>query len=155
MLFTGPQVAQLVGMSYAKLAFYARSGLLVPSVNGAAGAHRRYVFADVVAAYVLAILKPGVGAARGRDQALARLAKCIQHLGSRALSRPGASLPPLFLDESLERPEDERDPDPRTGGALIVVVDVDAAAREMRARASPARRATSKIMLTQSPRRAG
>ena len=54
--FRGPQVCKLVGISYRQLDYWARTGLVVPSIRGAAGSgsQRLYSFKDIL---VLKIVK--------------------------------------------------------------------------------------------------
>ncbi len=48
--FRGPQVCQIVGITYRQLDYWARTGLLVPSITSAkgSGTQRRYSYRDVV-----------------------------------------------------------------------------------------------------------
>ncbi len=48
--FRGPQVCEIVGITYRQLDYWARTGLLVPSITAArgSGSQRRYSYRDVV-----------------------------------------------------------------------------------------------------------
>lgn len=48
--FRGPQVCEIVGITYRQLDYWARTGLLVPSITRAkgSGSQRRYSYRDVV-----------------------------------------------------------------------------------------------------------
>lgn len=48
--FRGPQVCSIVGITYRQLDYWARSGLLVPSISEAkgSGTQRRYAYRDVL-----------------------------------------------------------------------------------------------------------
>lgn len=57
--FRSPQVCRLAGISYRQLDYWARTGLLAPSLDVAhgSGSQRRYSKADVVCARIVKVLR--------------------------------------------------------------------------------------------------
>jgi DNA-binding transcriptional MerR regulator len=67
--FRGPQVCALVGISYRQLDYWARTGLLTPSISDArgSGTQRRYSYHDVVELKVIKqLIDAGVSLQRAR-----------------------------------------------------------------------------------------
>ena len=68
--FSGPQVCALVGITYRQLDYWARTGLLTPSIASAngSGTKRRYAYHDVVEIKVIKqLLDAGVSLNRARQ----------------------------------------------------------------------------------------
>ena len=68
--FSGPQVCALVGITYRQLDYWARTGLLVPSIAQAkgSGTKRRYSYHDVLELKVIKqLLDAGVSLQRARQ----------------------------------------------------------------------------------------
>lgn len=68
--FRGPTACALVGITYRQLDYWARTGLVVPSVQVAegSGSHRLYAFSDVVELRIIKrLLDAGVSLQRIRD----------------------------------------------------------------------------------------
>jgi DNA-binding transcriptional MerR regulator len=68
--FRGPTVCRLVGITYRQLDYWARTGLVTPSVRTAAGSgsQRRYSFGDVVELRIIKrLLDAGVSLQRIRE----------------------------------------------------------------------------------------
>ncbi|MEI8049982.1 MAG: MerR family transcriptional regulator [Actinomycetes bacterium] len=78
--FSGPQVCTLVGISYRQLDYWARTGLLVPSISVArgSGSKRRYSYHDVLEVKVIKqLLDADVSLKRARQAV-----ECLRdHLG--------------------------------------------------------------------------
>jgi DNA-binding transcriptional MerR regulator len=67
--YSGPQVCRLVGITYRQLDYWARTGLLVPSLASAtgSGSKRRYDYTDVLEVKVIkSLLDSGVSLQRAR-----------------------------------------------------------------------------------------
>lgn len=67
--YSGPQVCKIVGITYRQLDYWARTGLLRPSLADAAGSgtQRRYSYRDLVALKVIkSLLDAGVSLQRAR-----------------------------------------------------------------------------------------
>jgi DNA-binding transcriptional MerR regulator len=79
--FGGPQVCRIVGITYRQLDYWARTGLVVPSIEPAhgSGTRRRYAYRDLIALRVIkALLDAGVSLQRAR-----RAIECLREgLGS-------------------------------------------------------------------------
>ncbi|HUY21001.1 MAG TPA: MerR family transcriptional regulator [Acidimicrobiales bacterium] len=74
--FRGPQVCALVGISYRQLDYWARTGLLRPSIADArgSGTQRRYAYTDVVELKVIKqLLDAGISLQRAR-----RAVECLR-----------------------------------------------------------------------------
>jgi DNA-binding transcriptional MerR regulator len=74
--FSGPQVCRLVGITYRQLDYWARTGLLVPSLVSAtgSGSKRRYAYADVLELKVIkSLLDAEVSLQRAR-----RAVECLR-----------------------------------------------------------------------------
>lgn len=97
-VFTGPELARLSGLTYAAVNLYATSGLLTPSVRsaGGSGVHRRYSFADVVAATIAMRLRR----AKCSNESLRAVVRHVQAMGASALLDGGASDIVLLLSDS-------------------------------------------------------
>jgi DNA-binding transcriptional MerR regulator len=68
--FSGPQVCTLVGITYRQLDYWARTGLLTPSIASAkgSGTKRRYSYHDVLEVKVIKqLLDAGVSLQRARQ----------------------------------------------------------------------------------------
>ena len=68
--FSGPQVCTLVGITYRQLDYWARTGLLTPTIASAkgSGSKRRYSYHDVVELKVIKrLLDAGVSLQRARQ----------------------------------------------------------------------------------------
>jgi DNA-binding transcriptional MerR regulator len=68
--FSGPQVCALVGITYRQLDYWARTGLLVPTIAVAkgSGSKRRYSYHDVLELKVIkSLLDAGVSLQRARQ----------------------------------------------------------------------------------------
>ena len=68
--FSGPQVCELVGITYRQLDYWARTGLLVPTIAVAkgSGSKRRYSYHDVLEIKVIKnLLDAGVSLQRARQ----------------------------------------------------------------------------------------
>jgi len=68
--YSGPQVCDLVGITYRQLDYWARTGLLVPSIASAkgSGTKRRYSYHDVLEVKVIKqLLDAGVSLQRARQ----------------------------------------------------------------------------------------
>ncbi len=67
--YSGPQVCRLVGITYRQLDYWARTGLLTPTLAAArgSGSKRRYAYADVLELKVIkSLLDAGVSLQRAR-----------------------------------------------------------------------------------------
>jgi DNA-binding transcriptional MerR regulator len=67
--YSGPQVCRLVGITYRQLDYWARTGLLTPSLASArgSGSKRRYDYTDVLEVKVIkSLLDAGVSLQRAR-----------------------------------------------------------------------------------------
>jgi DNA-binding transcriptional MerR regulator len=67
--FSGPQVCRLVGITYRQLDYWARTGLLTPTLAAAngSGSKRRYDYTDVLEVKVIkSLLDAGVSLKRAR-----------------------------------------------------------------------------------------
>jgi DNA-binding transcriptional MerR regulator len=67
--YSGPQVCRLVGITYRQLDYWARTGLLTPSLQSAkgSGSKRRYDYTDVLELKVIkSLLDAGVSLQRAR-----------------------------------------------------------------------------------------
>jgi DNA-binding transcriptional MerR regulator len=74
--FRGPQVCSLVGITYRQLDYWARTGLLRPSIADArgSGTQRRYAYTDVVELKVIKqLLDAGISLQRAR-----RAVECLR-----------------------------------------------------------------------------
>ena len=88
--FRVPEVCRIVGISYRQLDYWARTGLVTPSVRDAtgSGSQRLYSFQDLVALRVIkSLLDTGV--------ALQRVRKAVEHL--KKIGQPAAGVT-LFSD---------------------------------------------------------
>ena len=68
--YRGPTVCRLVGISYRQLDYWARTGLVTPSVRAAdgSGSHRLYSFGDLVELRIIKrLLDAGISLQRIRD----------------------------------------------------------------------------------------
>ncbi len=68
--YRGPQVCTLVGITYRQLDYWARTGLLTPSITGArgSGTQRRYSYHDVLELKVIKqLLDGGISLQRARQ----------------------------------------------------------------------------------------
>ena len=68
--FSGPAVCRLTGVTYRQLDYWARTGLVTPSITAAhgSGSKRRYSYADVLEVKVIkSLLNAGVALARARQ----------------------------------------------------------------------------------------
>ena len=68
--FRGPQVCAVVGITYRQLDYWARTGLLVPSISDArgSGSQRRYSYGDLVELKVIKqLLDGGISLQRARQ----------------------------------------------------------------------------------------
>jgi DNA-binding transcriptional MerR regulator len=82
--FRGPQVCNLVGITYRQLDYWARTGLMVPSVQEAtgSGSRRRYSYRDVVQLKVIKqLLEAGISLRAAR-----RAVECIRDSNGAELS---------------------------------------------------------------------
>jgi len=67
--YSGPQVCRLVGITYRQLDYWARTGLLTPSLASAkgSGSKRRYAYTDVLELKVIkSLLDSGISLQRAR-----------------------------------------------------------------------------------------
>jgi DNA-binding transcriptional MerR regulator len=74
--FRGPQVCKIVGITYRQLDYWARTGLLTPSITAAqgSGTHRRYSYRDVLELKVIKqLLDAGLSLASAR-----RAVECLR-----------------------------------------------------------------------------
>ena len=78
--FRGPQVCKIVGISYRQLDYWARTGLVVPEVRGAAGSgtQRLYSFRDIL---ILKVIKRLIDAGISLQQ----IRTAIEHLRARGV----------------------------------------------------------------------
>jgi len=68
--FSGPMVCRLTGVTYRQLDYWARTGLVTPSITPAqgSGSKRKYSYSDVLEVKVIkSLLKSGVALARARQ----------------------------------------------------------------------------------------
>ena len=68
--FSGPQVCRLTGVTYRQLDYWARTGLVTPSITPAmgSGSKRKYAYLDVLEVKVIkSLLTSGVSLARARQ----------------------------------------------------------------------------------------
>ena len=68
--FSGPTVCRLTGVTYRQLDYWARTGLVTPSITPAtgSGSKRRYSYSDVLEVKVIkSLLDSGVSLARARQ----------------------------------------------------------------------------------------
>jgi len=81
--YRGPTVCKLVGISYRQLDYWARTGLVTPSVRAAdgSGSHRLYSFGDLVELRIIKrLLDAGIS--------LQRIREAIRYLRSESSGRP-------------------------------------------------------------------
>jgi DNA-binding transcriptional MerR regulator len=81
--YRGPTVCKLVGISYRQLDYWARTGLVTPSVRAAdgSGTHRLYGFTDLVELKIIkSLLDAGVS--------LQRIREAIRYLRKEAAGKP-------------------------------------------------------------------
>jgi DNA-binding transcriptional MerR regulator len=81
--YRGPTVSNLVGISYRQLDYWARTGLVTPSVRPAdgSGSHRLYSFGDLVELRIIKrLLDAGIS--------LQRIREAIRYLRSSSQGRP-------------------------------------------------------------------
>jgi DNA-binding transcriptional MerR regulator len=81
--YRGPTVCRLVGISYRQLDYWARTGLVTPSVRAAdgSGSHRLYSFGDLVELRIIKrLLDAGIS--------LQRIREAIRYLRSSSSGRP-------------------------------------------------------------------
>ena len=145
-VFTGPELARLSGLTYAAVNLFATSGLLSPSVRSAAGsgAHRRYSFADLVAATIVMRLRR----AKCSNESLRAVIRYVQSMGASELFDGGAAGVILLLSGRgkilSERSDDlgailraQREGVARVVVLDVVVADVKAKVMALRERAAP------------------
>ena len=68
--FSGPTVCRLTGVTYRQLDYWARTGLVIPSITPAmgSGSKRKYAYLDVLEVKVIkSLLTSGVSLARARQ----------------------------------------------------------------------------------------
>jgi DNA-binding transcriptional MerR regulator len=68
--FSGPRVCRLTGVTYRQLDYWARTGLVTPSITAAtgSGSKRRYSYSDLLEVKVIKrLLNAGVSLARARQ----------------------------------------------------------------------------------------
>lgn len=78
--FSGPEVCRITGVTYRQIDYWARTGLVTPSVTAAtgSGSKRRYAYTDLVEVKVIkSLLDAGVSLARTR-QAVACLRSSLE-----------------------------------------------------------------------------
>jgi DNA-binding transcriptional MerR regulator len=114
-----PEVTKLVGISYRQLDYWARTGLLRPSIKDAhgSGSQRLYSFQDLVTLKVIKnLLDTGVS--------LQRVRKAVEHL--RGLRKPPQSLT-LMSDGNriYEASSPEEVVDLLSGGQGVFAIAVD------------------------------
>jgi DNA-binding transcriptional MerR regulator len=81
--YRGPTVSDLIGISYRQLDYWARTGLVTPSVRpaGGSGSHRLYSFGDLVELRIIKrLLDAGIS--------LQRIREAIRYLRSESQGRP-------------------------------------------------------------------
>lgn len=69
--YRGPQVCKYVGITYRQLDYWARTGLLTPSIQGASGSgsQRLYSFQDLVLLRTIkSLIEAGMSLQRGERQ---------------------------------------------------------------------------------------
>src|SRR5271155_1931188 len=101
--FRGPQVCALVGITYRQLDYWARTGLLRPSITDAngSGTQRRYSYHDVLELKVIKqLLDAGISLRRAR-----RAVECIR--GGLGGDIASASLVLIGPDSVLTRSDGE------------------------------------------------
>jgi DNA-binding transcriptional MerR regulator len=133
--FRGPQVCSIVGITYRQLDYWARTGLLVPSITTAkgSGTQRRYAYKDVVE---LKVIKQLLDAGLSLNSAR-RAVECLRdELGEDLAS---ANLVINGTDSVLVRSGEELIDVLRGGQGVLslvpmagVVADVNAAITELR-----------------------
>src|SRR5579862_921470 len=82
--YRGPQVCKVVGITYRQLDYWARTGLLLPSINEArgSGSQRRYSYTDLVQLQVIKrLLDAGVSL-----QAARKAIDCLRSAGDNLAS---------------------------------------------------------------------
>lgn len=91
MIFTGPEIARFSGMSYVRLNTLIHEGALRASIRGSerSGVHRRFSFADLVAAIIVVRAKHVLRTHAARR----RMADHVVRIGSRALLAPDLGAP--------------------------------------------------------------
>ena len=92
--FRGPQVCTIVGISYRQLDYWARTGLLRPSISEArgSGTQRRYSYHDLVELKVIKqLLDAGVSLQRARKAVDCLRGALGQDLASTSLVMAGAT----------------------------------------------------------------
>jgi DNA-binding transcriptional MerR regulator len=68
--YRGPQVCKIVGITYRQLDYWARTGLIMPSIRGASGSgsQREYSYSDLVALKTIkSLLDTGISLQRVRE----------------------------------------------------------------------------------------
>jgi len=101
--FRGPQVCALVGITYRQLDYWARTGLLRPSIADArgSGTQRRYSYTDVVELKVIKqLLDAGISLQRAR-----RAVECLR--GGLGADLASANLVLVGTDSVLARSDGE------------------------------------------------
>jgi len=101
--FRGPQVCALVGITYRQLDYWARTGLLRPSIADArgSGTQRRYSYTDVVELKVIKqLLDAGISLQRAR-----RAVECLR--GGLGAGLASANLVLVGTDSVLARSDGE------------------------------------------------
>ena len=91
--FSGPQVCELVGITYRQLDYWARTGLLVPTIAVAkgSGSKRRYSYHDVLEIKVIKnLLDAGVSLQRARQAVECLRANLGADLGAASLILSGS-----------------------------------------------------------------
>ncbi len=138
--FRAPDVAKLVGISYRQLDYWARTGLVTPSVKdaGGSGTQREYSFQDVVLLKAIKnLLDTGIN--------LERIRKAIDYLRSHLKERPQELT--LFSDGNKvyasTSPDEVMDLLQRGQGVFAIAVDkvwndVEGSVRKQTARAARA-----------------
>jgi DNA-binding transcriptional MerR regulator len=125
--FRGPQVCKLVGITYRQLDYWARTGLLRPSIADArgSGTQRRYSYHDVLELKVIKqLIDAGISLQRAR-----RAAECLRDgLGGDLAS---ANLVLVGTDSVLAHGDGEVDDLVRGGQGVLNIVPLSGVVEEL------------------------